>query len=126
MVNAGKAKIRSLYIQDGAGKAEKERRTIEATLILEANRRQGKRDLGSTRESQSQQEKILKDYAKHEGVWFDEEQVSQGIKAPSGKETDVYISDGEKTVTNIVNYKKHSIVPDNTRVDDSETSDIRF
>ncbi|KAB1156884.1 hypothetical protein [Flavobacterium luteum] len=51
---SGKKRLRSIFTEDWTRTTESQRRTIEATLILEGARRLGKSNLGLSRETQSQ------------------------------------------------------------------------
>lgn len=110
-IRRGSTRILSPYIQEGRQTFESERRTIQATLILEANKEKSERNLGNARETKSKQEKYLKDYAKKEGIWIDYNGLNNQTKIPGGKEAKVFLSNDKKTITKVFDYTKYSETP---------------
>ena len=88
-------------------------RNEEVASILRGNGTDGSGTLQSTRTSKSEQEAALKEYAEQNGIWFNENQLTERIsnKLPSGKEADVYIAKSSVNVIKIVNYQKYSNTP---------------
>lgn len=67
-ISRGLSRILSPYIGERSQISKSKRRTNEATLILEGNRRAGGRNLGITRKTKSEQEKTLKEYATNQRI----------------------------------------------------------
>jgi hypothetical protein len=62
----GELKLHELSPEEERGRIEGGRRNVEASLILS-----GSENPGRTAELPTFQEKLLKEYAIHEGIWFD-------------------------------------------------------
>ena len=82
-------------------------------LLARAMERADRSSVQGSRTSKSEQEKLLKDYAKETDSWLNESDISNNSseKFPSGKEANVYLSQDKTYVTKIVNYDKYSDTP---------------
>ena len=82
-------------------------------LLAGAMERADRKVVSNTRANKSEQEKLLKDYAKETDSWLNESDISNNSseKFPSGKEANVYLSQDKTHVTKIVNYDKYSDTP---------------
>jgi len=84
-------------------------------LLTGATDESGKPSVQSAQPSKSEQEYLIKSYAKENGLWLDENSIPDNSesKYPSGKEADVYLSKDGKTVIKVVNYQIYSDTPAN-------------
>jgi hypothetical protein len=102
---AGSQRIYRLFPEGERGRITGGRRNVEATCILGTSE---KTDLSDTsREQVLIQENLLEDYAKHEGIWFNYEDIRKSwkrIDTGQSTEAEVYFEDNGTFVRKVFHY----------------------
>jgi hypothetical protein len=104
----GQARLDSLFLGEETGRTKGGRRNVEASVLLATDQCTNKsiyREQKSYRLAE-RQEKLLKQYARQNKIWFKESDIAaQALEEfPQGTESHVYLDRDNKHVIKIVNY----------------------
>jgi hypothetical protein len=110
-IERGEQTIEQLDPEAESGRTTGGTRNVEASLILAANERSsettqsGSRSrMEANRDTSAQQEKLLEDYAKKEGIWYHYNKLrNRGAYLDGGKEANVYRNDDGTSVIKVIN-----------------------
>lgn len=105
-IERGDATIRRLNPSGEQGRIKGGQRNVEASIILAANERASEKS-GSRTHPIKRQERVLEEYAKREGVWFDVKEFTRQRQGYIGKGQEAYVHRADdKSVYKLIDYKK--------------------
>jgi len=112
-IERGNKRILRLPEEAEKGRIAGGRRTLEVSVILGIAEKADREKFGEF-EIKVKQEQLLEIYAKHEGIWFDYEEIIiqnwEGVEGRGGQEAEVYKGD-HYSLWKVVDYYQNSDTP---------------